>query len=167
MIDYLKIPLEYKQSDDVLHPLRQDVEKTQMLDNFIELIVFTPRGSFLADPDFGFEYWNHEYSNIHYRDFNNNHTNIWGLNNEVTRKECEDSIKRSMEKCGLHLKNINVSIELNSTSTDKYLLRRKVFSKYEVSVRVWCDIIDGFGVDKPYSKKVVFLVEPTLKQFAI
>ena len=64
MMEYISTPLSI--SDD--GQLVRDVnERITMLDNLVELIVFTPRGSFEADPDFGFEYWNHEYSNVHMR----------------------------------------------------------------------------------------------------
>lgn len=87
MMEYISTPLSI--SDD--GQLVRDVnERITMLDNLVELIVFTPRGSFEADPDFGFEYWNHEYSNVHYREFNNSQMGkaSFGLHNDVTRKEC-------------------------------------------------------------------------------
>lgn len=144
-------------------------DKVVMLDNLVELIVFTPRGSFAADPDFGFEYWNHEYSNIHYRDFNNNHTGVgyYGLYNDITRKECQESIKKSLETYEPDLKNIDVSIELNSIEENKQNKTKKVFSKYEVSVRVTGFIDDGIGTVKKYEKKVMFFMEPTVKQITI
>ena len=95
MMEYIGTPLNI--SDD--GQLVRDVnERITMLDNLVELIVFTPRGSFEADPDFGFEYWNHEYSNVHYREFNNSQLGkgSFGLHNDVTRKECEESIRNSL-----------------------------------------------------------------------
>ena len=58
--------------------IRRDLEeRVRMLDNLVELIVFTPRGQFDADPDFGFEYWNHEFSNVHYREYPDAGHNVW------------------------------------------------------------------------------------------
>jgi hypothetical protein len=135
-----------------------------MLDNLVELIVFTPRGDFEADPDFGFEYWNHEFSNVHYREFNASQgTKTTSLYNEVTKKECEDSIKQSLAAYEPMLKNVTVNIELNSAS-EKQRRKRRVASKYAVNVIVEGGIDDGLGVLRPYRKVVVFLVEPTVKR---
>ena len=137
-----------------------------MLDNLVELIVFTPRGSFVADPDFGFEYWNHEYANVHYREFNISQTGkiANGLYNEVTKKECEDSIRTSLATYEPMLKNVIVSIELDTTE-GKSMRRKKVASKYEVNVVVEGRIDDGLGTLVPYRKVVVFLIEPTVKRY--
>ena len=73
---FVNTPIEFINNESSVFLNREIDDKKLMLDNLVELIVFTPKGSFSADPDFGFEYWNHEYSNIHYRDFNNNHTGM-------------------------------------------------------------------------------------------
>ena len=65
---FIKTPLTYENGSAVI--ARSLDERIAMIDNFIELIVFSPKGSFIADDDFGFEYWNHEYSNVHFRSFN-------------------------------------------------------------------------------------------------
>ncbi len=140
-------------------------DRIHMIDNLVELIVFTPRGDFEADPDFGFEYWNHEFSNVHYREFNagqgaNKSGNLY---NEVTKKECEDSIKQSLAAYEPMLKNVVVSIELDAAA-EKQRRRRRVSSKYAVNVIVEGGIDDGLGVLRPYRKVVVFLVEPTVKR---
>ena len=73
--------------------------RVSMIDNFIELIVSTPKGSFYADPDFGFEYWNYEYANVRYIDFNNGDKQPWCSTrlDEATREDCEASVKKSIE----------------------------------------------------------------------
>ena len=144
----------------------RDIEdRILMLDNLVALIVFTPRGDFEADPDFGFEYWNHEFSNVHYREFNASQSSIMSgsLYNEVTKKECEDSIRQSLATYEPMLKNVRVSIELDSAA-EKQRRRRRVASKYAVNVIVEGGIDDGLGVLRPYRKVVVFLVEPTVKR---
>ena len=137
-----------------------------MLDNLVDLIIFTPRGSFDADPDFGFEYWNHEYSNIHYREFNSEHTGYSGngLNDEVTKEECKKSICQSLESYEPQLKDVNVSIEINAAEVEKQR-RKKVLSKYVVTISVEGIIDDGLGTTTPYKKDVVFLMEPTAKRY--
>ena len=145
--------------------LRNIEDRLAMLDNLVELIVFTPRGSFEADPDFGFEYWNHEYSNVHYHEFNTNQgglLNQGGLKNEVTRKECEESIRISLATYEPMLKQVTVSIQLDSAMA-KQRRKRRIASKYEVNVIVEGKLDDGLGTMRPYRKNVVFLVEPTVR----
>lgn len=159
---FLSTPLQFTDSGT---KLRRDIDnRIMMLDNLVELIVFTPRGDFEADPDFGFEYWNHEFSNVHYREFNASQgTKTASLYNEVTKKECEDSIKQSLAAYEPMLKNVTVNIELNAAS-EKQRRKRRVASKYAVNVIVEGGIDDGLGVLRPYRKVVVFLVEPTVKR---
>ncbi|MBO4463300.1 MAG: hypothetical protein J5797_03795 [Prevotella sp.] len=148
--------------------LKRDVEgRIAMLDNLIELIVFTPRGSFAGDPDFGFEYWNHEFSNVHFREFNNSQS-IVDLSNqsqeEITKKECEDSIRESLATYEPMLKNVSVSIELEA-AYEKGMHRKKMPSKYQLDVVVAGTLDDGLGTRRPYRKVVVFFVEPTVKKY--
>ena len=71
---FISTPLVF--TNDGSQMLRNIEDRIAMLDNLVELIVFTPRGSFVSDPDFGFEYWNHEFSNVHYREFNTNQSGL-------------------------------------------------------------------------------------------
>jgi hypothetical protein len=57
MEGYISTPLTFMErgSMGTSVMLGRDLEdRISMLDNLIELIVFTPRGSFAADPDFRF-----------------------------------------------------------------------------------------------------------------
>lgn len=83
---FVSTPLQFVDSGTKI--VRDIEDRILMLDNLVELIVFTPRGDFEADPDFGFEYWNHEFSNVHYREFNASQSSIMSgsLYNEVTKK---------------------------------------------------------------------------------
>lgn len=163
-MSYISTPLGYVGPSLVLERNIDDL--IAMLDNLVELIVFTPRGSFAADPDFGFEYWNHEFSNVHYHEFNINQTGsvTSGLRNEVTKKECEDSIRQSLATYEPMLKNVSVSIVLDSAA-GKGRHRKKAPSKYELNVVVDGSLDDGLGTRRPYRKVVVFLVEPTVKRY--
>lgn len=51
---FVSTPIQFIDSGTKL--LRNIEDRIQMLDNLVELIVFTPRGDFEADLDFGFEY---------------------------------------------------------------------------------------------------------------
>ena len=162
---FISTPLAFLKSDEdhTLRVVRDMDDRIKMLDNLVELIVFTPRGSFAADPDFGFEYWNHEYSNIHYLDFNNDNNCTTSSYNEVTKKICQDSVRHSLNAYCPQLKNVNVLIDMAAADSEKQS-RRKVRSKYSVKVTVQGIISDGLGTSREYSKDVVFLVEPTAKQ---
>lgn len=169
MMGFVNTPIDFNRSEASVVISRDIDDRIMLLDNLIELIVFTPRGSFSADPDFGFEYWNHEYSNIHCRNFNNDHAgiNFMGLYNDVTRKECQESIRKSLESYEPQLNHVEVSIELNAVDDDRLFKRKKVFSKYEVVVRVVGILSDGLGMARKYEKKVMFFMEPTVKQITI
>jgi hypothetical protein len=164
-MNYVSTPLSFLETDSSLKLNRDLDNRIAMIDNLIELIVFTPKGSFLADPDFGFEYWSHEYANIHYRSFNNGQsiTTTDGNYREITKAECQESIRRSLATYEPSLKNVSISIELNAASIDKQR-RKKVLSKHIVRVDIEGLLENGPGTFQPYKKEVVFLMEPTLKR---
>ena len=168
MMNFSSTPLSFKNSDRGITIVRDIQERISMLDNLVELIVFTPRGSFNGDPDFGFEYWNHEYSNVHYREFNNEQTGLssGGLYNEITKKECQESIRQSLSTYAPQLKQVFVSMELNSAEAEKQR-KKKVPSKYVVTITVEGIIDDGLGTTCKYEKNVMFLIEPTAKKYRI
>lgn len=165
-MNYINTPISYREGQGGNILVRDIETQIEMIDRLIELIVFTPKGSFNADPDFGFEYWNHEYSNMHYRDFDNEHTRTaaGGLYNEITKKECQESICKSLARYEPHLKQIEVSIELNSVDTERSG-RQRIASKYKVAIVVSGILDNGLGTVVPYEKSVSFLMEPTVKQF--
>ena len=163
---FIKTPLTYK--DNTVIIARSLEERIAMIDNFIELIVFSPKGSFIADDDFGFEYWNHEYSNVHFRSFNHGQNGTYsnGLYNEVTLKECKESIEKSLSIYEPQLKQVNVSIELGSIKTGNES-NHKLLSKYEVMIIITGVLDDGLGTIAPYKKEISFLMEPTVKRIKI
>lgn len=165
-MNFIRTPLSY--NDETSKIVRDISERTKIIDNLIELIVFTPRGTFAADPDFGFEYWNNEYSNVHFRDFNSgqNGSFVNGMYNEITKKECQESIKKSLCCYETQLKDVDVSIELQSIDSEKKQ-RKKITSKYEVVIKVTGLLDDGLGTYTPYKKEINFLMEPTVKRFNI
>lgn len=163
---FVKSPITYERGSAFI--TRSLEERTAMIDNFIELIVFSPKGCFVADDDFGFEYWNHEYSNVHLLNFNRgqneNYSN--GLYNEVTLKECKESIEKSLNVYEPQLKQVNVLIELGSIKAERKI-DHKLLSKYEVTVKISGVLDDGLGTLMPYNKDVCFLMEPTVKRIRI
>ena len=163
---FIKTPLTYEDNTGII--ARSLEERIAMIDNFIELIVFSPKGSFIADDDFGFEYWNHEYSNVHFRSFNHGQNGTYsnGLYNEVTLKECKESIEKSLSIYEPQLKQVNVSIELGSIKTGNES-NHKLLSKYEVTIIITGVLDDGLGTIAPYKKEISFLMEPTVKRIKI
>lgn len=163
---FIKTPLTYENNTGII--ARSLEEKVAMIDNFIELIVFSPKGSFIADDDFGFEYWNHEYSNVHFRSFNHGQNGTYsnGLYNEVTLKECKESIEKSLSIYEPQLKQVYVSIELGSIKTENES-NHKLLSKYEVTIVITGVLDDGLGTIVPYKKEISFLMEPTVKRIKI
>lgn len=163
---FIKTPLTYEDNTGII--ARALEERVAMIDNFIDLIVFSPKGSFIADDDFGFEYWNHEYSNVHFRSFNHGQNGTYsnGLYNEVTLKECKESIEKSLSIYEPQLKQVNVSIELGSIKTENES-NHKLLSKYEVTIIITGVLDDGLGTIAPYKKEISFLMEPTVKRIKI
>lgn len=165
-MNYIAVPFAY--ADDENTQLdRPFASRVEMLDNFIEMLVFTPRGSFAADLDFGFEYWDHEYCNVIVRDFNNGQTSAASasIGSEITRHQCQESIREGLAIYEPDLKQVNVNIELNLS--EEKLRRRRMKSKYRVDIIVTGMLDWGLGNMKPYQKTVSFYVEPTAKKIKI
>jgi len=165
---FASTPLSFENTDEGVRIARSIEDNISALDNLIELIVFTPKGSFCGDLDFGFEYWNHEYSNVHFRDFNNEQVGLsaTGLVNEASKKECEESIRNSLSTYAPQLKHVFVSMKLLSAEAEN-TRKKKIPSKYKVEIVVKGCVDDGLGTDHLYEKKVKFFMEPTVKRYNI
>lgn len=164
-MSFISTPLAYQESSPepvIRRGLESEIES---LDNLIELIIFTPKGSFLADPDFGFEYWNHEYSNIQYRTFNSGQGVLLGskISQDVTKLECQDSIRQSLLTYAPQLTKVDVVVELNAAQYNERQSKRKVLSKHIVSINIEGELDHGIGTTK-YKKKIEFLMEPSAKK---
>lgn len=163
MTNFSHIPLSINfSSSPILEQESGDVEKS--IDSILDLIVFTPKGSFIADPDFGFEYWNHEFSNINVREFNNNYlgmvSNVKSLN-EISRKQCENSLRESIicYEPRLHQPDVKVELDINNKKS-----RKSMPSKYEMRILITGSLDDGLGIMRPYEKRISFMVEPIAKK---
>lgn len=162
---YLSVPVSFKSEDSKIGLEYTLEDRVSMLDNLVELIVFTARGSASADLDFGLEYWNHEYTNVNYREFNNGQTRLTvaGVSDELSKKECQESILHSLNTYAPILKNVEVSMELDSANMEKQRTK-KVPSKFIVTINVNGVIDDGLGTTCDYNKSVKFFMEPTAKK---
>lgn len=142
-----------------------DTDKS--IDSIIDLIVFTAKGTFSADPEFGFEYWNHEFSNINVREFNNSYIGLTSSSlslNDISRKQCEESLKESILTYEPRLLNPEVKIELE---INEKVRKSKSQSKYEMHILINGAIDDGLGILRPYEKRIAFMVEPTARKISI
>lgn len=165
MTSFSHIPLSINFSaSPILEQESGDVEKS--IDGILDLIVFTPKGAFIADPDFGFEYWNHEFSNINVREFNNNYlgmvSNVKTFN-EISRKQCEKSLKESILSYEPRLQHPEVRVELDINDKKS---RKSMPSKYEMKILITGSLDDGLGIMRPYEKRISFMVEPIAKKLS-
>ncbi len=163
MTKFSHIPLSIDFSKSpVIEQEMGDIEKS--IDNILDLMVFTPKGTFVADPDFGFEYWNHEFSNVNVREFNNNYlgmmSNVRSFN-EISRKQCEYSLKESILSYEPRLRQPDVRVELEINSKKS---RKSMPSKYEMRILITGSLDDGLGITRPYEKRISFMVEPIAKK---
>lgn len=166
MTTYTSIPLAINVSDSYSLE-KENGELEHCIDNILDLIVFTPKGTFIADPEFGFEYWNHEFSNINVREFNNSYMGLMADTkslNDISRKQCELSLKESIIEYEPRLINPDVKIELEIN--DK-VRKKKSQSKYEMRILISGSIDDGLGIARPFEKRISFMVEPTAKKISI
>lgn len=166
MSDYIAIPLAINfDGTPVLKKETGDIERC--ISNILDLIVFTPKGSFSADPEFGFEYWNHEFSNIDVREFNNSYIGMMSNTdsaNDISRQRCETSLRESILTYEPRLLKPEIKIELEINS--RYH-KRNTRSKYEMRILITGFIDDGLGVDRQYEKRISFMVEPVTKKIII
>lgn len=142
-----------------------DTDKS--IDSIIDLIVFTAKGTFSADPEFGFEYWNHEFSNINVIEFNNSYMGLMSSSstlNDISRKQCETSLKESILTYEPRLLNPEVKIELE---INEKVRKSKSQSKYEMRILINGFMDDGLGILRQYEKKIAFMVEPTARKISI
>lgn len=163
MTDQITIPLTFREDLPNLVLNRTEVTDTkEVIDRLVDMIIYTPRGQFLADPDFGFEYWNYEYANVNYRDFNNDH-NVAGTNPSdggINRKECEESIVQSLATYAPQLKEVTVQMEIQPNRDNKQEEDGRASSRSIASVLVKGKLEGLLGTYSDYERLTTFLMEP-------
>ncbi len=164
-MNFINTPLTILNSGASVNLDRRIKDIKAVIDNLLELIIFTPKGGFLADPDFGFEYWNHEYTNINYKNFNNGQAIISsdGSRHEITKAECQDSIRNSLSIYVPLLTHVSINMELSSTFEGGYW-NQDIKSKHTAKIVVEGSIENELGTFIPYKKEILFFTEPTLKK---
>lgn len=164
-MNFINTPLAFHNSGSSVDLDRRIKDIKAMIDSLLELIIFTPKGSFLADPDFGFEYWNHEYTNINYKNFNNGQAIISsdGSRHEITKAECQDSIRNSLSEYVPQLTHVSINMELSSAFEGGFR-NPDIKSKHTAKIVVEGSIENELGTFIPYRKEILFFTEPTFKK---
>ena len=161
-MNFISSPLSFSSSGGGLTIVRDIHERISMLDNLVELIVFTRRGSFAADPDFGFEYWNHEYANVNEAAFNNSPDRI-EHNAESAKFRCKESVRTSLASYAPELKEVRVDMRLD-LADNKGHGSKKIHSRHTIHVAVEGRLEAGLATFVDYRTDVMFLMEPTAKR---
>ena len=161
-MNYISSPLTFRRNDKGVTIERPIEKQITIVDNLVELIAFTARGSFNGDPDFGLEYWNHEYANVSDTQFNSNNTEDEKNQQQSLKQRCEESMVRSIvayAPSNPQLKKIKVVMNLRDEDT-RQSSHRRVYSHHEVVIVVTAQISDGMGTTCNYHREVSFMVEP-------
>ena len=158
-MNYISTPVTMVGTDEGVTILRDIDEQRTMMDNLVELAVFTPKGSFNADPDFGLEYWNEEYISVSDSQFNNN-----AQRDEYTmlstKEQCEAGIAQNIiDYAPEQLKVRDVCVNMSMNDDDDV---RNSYSRHKVVIFVSAKLDDGLGTTSDYVREVSFMVEPTV-----
>lgn len=158
-MNYISAPMTLVDSDEGVAIMRNIDEQRTMMDNLVELAVFTPKGSFNADPDFGLEYWNEEYANVNDSQFNNN-----AQRDEYTllstKEKCEAGIAQNIIDYAPDLLKVrDVCVNMSMCDDDDV---RNSYSRHKMVVFVTAKLDDGLGTTSDYMREVSFMVEPTV-----
>lgn len=164
-MNFISAPIKLIPSGRGLRFSRPFDDPLDMMDNLVEMIVLTPKGSFNADPDFGFEYWDPVYADASPLQFNvNSGINEYGR--QYVKEKCEASIVECIiNYAPVCLKVSDVFVEM-SLRDDKMrrIGSRKVFSHREVAVTVSARIDDGMGTLRDYRREITFMMEPVVRR---
>lgn len=163
----IRYELDNQQDLKIVRPLT-DVEN--VLDKWIDVIIFTSIRRFKADEDFGFSFWDNEFIAMNLVDFNNgsDYKIVRDKRNGRDHKEqmslagirlCERSVKDSIAFYFPALKNIQVDVQLSMEKSE--LSEKGRGSKYVVRVLVKGKLSEYVGTDNEnYQRKVEFFMDP-------
>ncbi len=163
-MNFVSVPIKLTPSGNGLTLSRPLSDPIAMMDNLIELIVLTHKGTFNADPDFGFEYWDPMYADVSALQFNAN------TGDEYSRQGVKERCEATIAECIINyapvcLKVKDVFVEMNLRDDKVKLIgARKVYSHREMAVMVSARIDDGMGTMRDYSCEITFMMEPMLRR---
>lgn len=162
---YISAPISFVESDGTLIPERRIEDPIAMMDNLIELIALTPKGTFNADPDFGFEYWDPVFADVSAMQYNSA-SRLDEYSRQGVKERCEAGIAECITAYApVCLRVRDVVVEMNLKDDKVQLIGpRKIYSHREVGVTVSAKIDDGMGTMRNYSREITFMMEPILKR---
>jgi len=163
---YYKAPLQLNEKIGLLHVTKSIRES---IDAFLELIIFTPKGGFKADYDFGFEFWSNEFQNLMVEDFNQhiNETELVNRKGDYTnRKNCLRELKKTIEFYEPRLDSVKIDLNLRQKNQIKNNLENKDEdqTKYDVVIVIRGEIHTINNTKENYLKQIVFTVGPAIKK---
>lgn len=172
---YSGSPITFNRDQDSkdLSIMRNLSDPVQVLDNWVDTIIFTAIRRFKADEDFGFSFWDNELIAMNLNDFNNgvDYTTVQDRHNRTERvqmstagvKVCERSILNSLSYYIPYLKDVSVSVSLSYEKDTSTIHKKGKDSKYAVRVivsgRTVFDEYSGTR-DGKYHKKATFFMDP-------
>lgn len=165
---YISAPISFVSTGDSLSPERSINDSIAMLDNLIEMIALTPKGSFNADPDFGFEYWDPVFADVSAMQYNTA-TGLDEYSRQGIKERCEAGIAECVmayAPASLRVSDVNVVMNLKDDKV-RIIGSRKVYFHREVELSVSAKIDDGMGTMRDYAREITFMMEPILKRTGI
>jgi hypothetical protein len=142
---FQKIELSNNKKQTHFDPVFQKVDKVkESIDEFIDLLVFTHPGECVFFHDFGFAFWESQFSNISIEHLNNS---------EYPKKEFEESLQRSISRYETRLEDVNVEVLLTNQDISP-LVKKNTFSVV-VSVTGKTKTFPG----EPYHRTIIFASE--------
>lgn len=158
---YCTAPLKLEEDADQLPVIRrQPLPVEVMLDNWMDMILFTDNRRFKADEAFGFSFWDNEFITMNFWNFNTSTEEASLANMERCKKSIVNSIRYYLP----FLKNVQVEIEL-TMEKDK-LSRKADQSKYAVRVSITAQVEENEYAGThagTYRKNAVFYMDPFMK----
>lgn len=147
---------------------------TDVIDNWVDTVVFTSIRRFKADEEFGFSFWDNEFIAMNLIDFNNGadykivKDKLSGRERKVQMSrsgihQCEKTVRDSIAYYIPYIKNLSVEVQL-SMEKSRYS-RRGENSKYVVRVQVRGRLVYNEYVgtrEGDYLRTVEFFMDPFL-----
>lgn len=174
---YSSSPIAFKRDSEgvSLQMTRPISDPVDVIDNWVDTIVFTAVRRFKADEDFGFSFWDNEFIAMNLNDFNNGvDYKVIKSKDKTERKQqmssagiriCEQSIVNSLRYYIPYLKDVSVTVSLSYEKDRLTMSGRGENSKYVVRVHVRgrTSFNEFSGTrDGEYRKDATFFMDPFL-----
>lgn len=173
-MNYSNSPIQFIRDAQLdLQIARPITNPSAMIDNWVDMVVFTSIRRFKADEEFGFGFWDNEFIAMNLVDFNHgaDYKIVKRKNNREEKvqmsragiRQCERSVRDSIAYYIPYLRYLDVEVQL-SMEKDRYS-KRGENSKYVVRVTVKGRLTynEYLGIrDGEYQREVEFFMDPFL-----